>query len=364
MTTGGEQAEKAERAAQAVQSARPKQPERPGLAKRLADEANYAVYAAGWALVKKLPEPFAARMFAAIGDWAWRRRGPRVLRLENNLRRLRPEATPEELSELTRAGMRSYMRYWLESFRMPTWSRERIRDSFAPTHVERLDDNMAAKRGVILALPHMGNWDLAGAWVAVRGYSFTTVAERLKPEKLFDRFVAYREGLGMTVLPLTGGANTLAAMSRTLRAGGLVCLVADRDLSESGVEVDFMGEPARMPGGSAALALSTGAALLPVTLWYDETSVMRGTVHEEIPVPAEGSRKEKIAAMTQALADTWAESMREHPQDWHMLSRFWPADVEPRPGAAGTAATPGSAGAARGDGSGDASADAAEESRA
>ncbi|WP_042404575.1 phosphatidylinositol mannoside acyltransferase [Streptacidiphilus carbonis] len=295
----------------------------------LADHLTYSAYAAGWAAVKRLPESAANGLFQRIADVVWKRRGKGVLRLESNLRRVRPEASDAEIAELGRAGMRSYLRYWCESFRMPVWSRERIAASFEPEFIERLDEAMASGRGAVLALPHMGNWDLAGAWVVVRGYPFSTVAERLRPEKLFDRFVAYREGLGMEVLPLTGGANTLATLAKRLRAGGLVCLVGDRDLSASGVDVTFMGEAARMPAGPAVLAAQTGAALLPVTLWYDGTPVMKGRVHEEVPVPEAGSKREKAAAMTQTLADVWSEGVREHPQDWHMLQRFWLADLDP-----------------------------------
>ncbi|TDU02769.1 KDO2-lipid IV(A) lauroyltransferase [Streptomyces sp. 846.5] len=295
----------------------------------LGDQLTYGAYAAGWGAVKRLPESVANGLFRRIADLAWKRRGKGVLRLESNLRRVRPEASEAEIAELGRAGMRTYLRYWCESFRMPVWSRERIAASFEPEFIERLDDAMASGRGAVLALPHMGNWDLAGAWVVVRGYPFSTVAERLKPEKLFDRFVAYREGLGMEVLPLTGGANTLATLAKRLRAGGLVCLVGDRDLSASGVDVSFMGEAARMPAGPAVLAAQTGAALLPVTLWYDGTPVMKGRVHEEVPVPETGGKREKAAAMTQALADVWSEGVREHPQDWHMLQRFWLADLDP-----------------------------------
>jgi KDO2-lipid IV(A) lauroyltransferase len=293
---------------------------------------TYLAYASGWGLVKRLPEPAADALFRRIADLAWKRQGKSVLRLESNLRRVRPDLDEAGIRELSREGMRSYLRYWGESFRMPVWSEQRIRDSFTPDHVDRLDDTLAAGRGVILALPHMGNWDLAGAWVVLRGYPFTTVAERLKPEKLFDAFVAYREGLGMEVLPLTGGAHTMATLAKRLRAGKLVCLVGDRDLSASGIEVDFLGERTRMPAGPAALAQQTGAALLPVTLWYDETKTMRGCVHEEVLVPQQGTRREKTVAMTQAMADVWAEGVREHAKDWHMLQRFWLADLEPRPG--------------------------------
>jgi lauroyl/myristoyl acyltransferase len=297
-------------------------------------QLNDAAYAAGWALVKRLPEPVAVRLFDSIADLVWRRGGKSVLRLESNLRRVRPEASDAEIAELTRAGMRSYMRYWCESFRMSTWGRERIAAAFEPERVDRLDEVLASGRGAVLALPHMGNWDLAGAWVVVTRVPFTTVAERLKPEKLFDRFVAYREGLGMEVLPLTGGSGTLGTLAQRLRAGGLVCLVGDRDLSASGVEVEFLGETTRMPAGPAALAVQTGAALLPVTLWYDGTPVMKGRVHEEVVQPGTGSKRERVAAMTQAMARVWGDGVAEHPQDWHMLQRFWLADLDPRPAAA------------------------------
>lgn len=130
----------------------------------------------------------------------------------------------------------------------------------------------------------------------------------------------------MEVLPHTGGA-AFGAMARRLRAGGLVCLVADRDLTATGVEVDFFGERARMPSGPALLAQRTGAPLLSATLWYDGP-VMRGRVHPPVDVPESGTRAERTASMTQALADVFAAGIAEHPQDWHMLQRLWLADLE------------------------------------
>ncbi|WP_018549040.1 phosphatidylinositol mannoside acyltransferase [Streptomyces sp. LaPpAH-108] len=294
-------------------------------AERLTD----ALYGFGWGAVKKLPEPVAARLGVTIADVAWKRRGKGVRRLESNYARVVPDASPERLAELSRAGMRSYLRYWMESFRLPAWSPERVRTGFAPKGAHYLADGLAAGKGVILALPHLANWDLAGAWVTTElNTPFTTVAERLKPETLYDRFVAYREGLGMEVLPHSG-ASAFGTLARRLRDGGLVCLVADRDLSASGVEVDFFGERARMPAGPALLAQQTGALLLPVTLWYDDSPVMQGEVHPAIEVPQAGTRAEKTAAMTQALADAFASGIAEHPEDWHMLQRLWLADLDP-----------------------------------
>ncbi|WP_030907274.1 phosphatidylinositol mannoside acyltransferase [Streptomyces sp. NRRL F-5126] len=294
-----------------------------------ADRATDALYGLGWSTVKKLPEPVAKALGRNIADIAWKRRGKGVLRLEANLARVVPDAGPERLAELSRAGMRSYLRYWMESFRLPTWSKERVVDGFTPDGLRHLDEAFAADRGVIMALPHLANWDLAGAWVAqALGRNFTTVAERLKPETLYDRFVAYRESLGMEVLPHAGGA-AFGTLARRLRGGGMVCLVADRDLSSSGVGVDFFGERATMPAGPALLAQHTGAALLPVTLWYDDSPVMRGRVHAPIEAPESGTREEKTSVMTQALADAFAGGIAEHPEDWHMLQRLWLADLDP-----------------------------------
>ncbi|MFF7951057.1 phosphatidylinositol mannoside acyltransferase [Streptomyces griseorubiginosus] len=290
-----------------------------------------SLYGLGWGVVKKLPEPVAVRLGRSIADLAWKQRGKGVLRLESNYARVVPDASPERLAELSRAGMRSYLRYWMESFRLPAWSKDRIRAGFDPKGLHHLTDGLAAGKGVILALPHMANWDLAGAWVTTKLETpFTTVAERLKPETLYDRFVAYREGLGMEVLPHSGG-TAFGTLARRLRDGGLVCLVAERDLSSSGVEVQFFGEATRIPAGPALLAQQTGALLLPVTLWYDDSPVMQGRVHPPVEVPESGTRAEKTSVMAQALADAFATGIADHPEDWHMLQRLWLKDLEPRP---------------------------------
>jgi KDO2-lipid IV(A) lauroyltransferase len=174
----------------------------------------------------------------------------------------------------------------------------------------------------------MGNWDHAGAWIIARGApGFTTVAERLEPESLARRFFAFREGLGFEVLPATGGVARFGILAQRLRAGGLVCLPTDRDVTGNGIEVDFFGEKALMMGGPAALAIQTGAALMPATIWFDGPG-WGAHIHEEIPVPQEGTRSEKTLAMTQALAKVFEEGIRAHPEDWHMLQRVFVADLD------------------------------------
>ncbi len=197
-------------------------------------------------------------------------------------------------------------------------------------HSRALFEYPAAGRGVILALPHMGNYDVAGAWLIATGAgSVTVVAERLKPESVYDRFVAFREGLGVEVLPASGGmSSAFGILAERLRAGKTVGLVCDRDVTGRGMEVEFFGEKARMMGGAAALAVQTGAALVPVILWF-EGDDWGAHIHEAIPVPAEGDGEQKAAAMMQEVARLFEAGIRAHPQDWHMLQRVFAADLDP-----------------------------------
>jgi phosphatidylinositol dimannoside acyltransferase len=300
----------------------------PGLKDRLAD----AGYGLGWSVVCRLPESRAQRAFRFFADLAWRRQGPSVQVLEGNLRRvIGSEAPGGQLRGLSRQVLCSYARYWLEVFRLPVMPAGRLLEGMHVTgHLRTIFDHPAAGRGVILALPHMGNYDLAGAWLIAKGAgSVTVVAERLKPESVYDRFVAFREGLGMQVLPASGGAcSAFGILAQRLRAGQIVGLVCDRDVTGRGMEVEFFGEKARMMGGAAALAVQTGAALMPVILWF-EGNQWGAHIHAEIPVPAEGDGEQKAAAMMQEVARLFEAGIRAHPQDWHMLQRVFVADLDP-----------------------------------
>jgi KDO2-lipid IV(A) lauroyltransferase len=284
-------------------------------------------YRLAWWVVRRLPLRLVSALGNLAADIAARRGGRGVQRLRENLARVAPSA---DLDALTRAALRSYARYWIEVFRLPGLSTDQVVGRMRILHDERIRDGYASGRGLILALPHMANWDHAGAWLVASGVPFTTVAERLRPEALFDQFVAFREGLGMHVVPLTGGASSPSDhLRQVLTAGGALCLVADRDLSESGIPVQFFGETATMPAGPALLAVRTGAVLLPVTLWWDDPrpgSPLTAHIHEEVVDPGTGSLTDRVSAMTQALADAFARDIAEHPQDWHMLARLWRAD--------------------------------------
>ncbi|MEZ0114124.1 lauroyl/myristoyl acyltransferase [Catenulispora sp. EB89] len=290
-------------------------------------------YGTAWTIVKLLPERTAYRLFDFIADRLWSRRGAQVRQLEKNLLRVLGKDTPEaQLRAMSRRAMRSALRQYCEQFRIPTWSRERIMDSvdFPPEDIGRLKEALASGRGVIMALGHTGNYDHAGVWlVNFMGEGFTTVAEHLKPESVAEKFLDYRRGLGMEVLPHDGGPSVFGTLARRLRAGKGVALVADRDLSASGAQVTMFGEATRIAAGPAALAVQTGAVLLPVQLWYPSYGRMSIRVRPEIPVPAEGKRPEKVAVMCQQLADNYAAGIAAHPADWHMMQKFFLADLDP-----------------------------------
>ncbi|MBB3666366.1 MULTISPECIES: phosphatidylinositol mannoside acyltransferase [Prauserella salsuginis group] len=289
-----------------------------GLAGRLAD----AGFATGWRVVPKLPKALAGVAFWGVADLAARRGGGGVRQLRANLRRVVPRAGETELDDLTRRAMHSYARYWHEAFRLPSADPAAVLADVDISGTEYLEAALAEGNGAVVALPHTGNWDVAGLWAVQQIGRLTTVAERLEPESLYRRFVEYRESLGFEVIPADGSVSFRLLLQR-LRENRVVCLVGDRDMTNTGTPVTFFGEPARFPAGPARLAASTGAALLPVGSWYtDDGWGLR--IHPRIRV----ANRAEAPAATQALADVFAGDIAAHPTDWHMLQPFWPADRE------------------------------------
>jgi len=278
-------------------------------------------FAAGWRLVRMLPLPVARSLFAAAADRAYRKNGPGTQRLRQNLAQV---VGPEMPDSLVRDGLRSYARYWMEAFRLPSQSKQQLLDGFgiSPEHRAHIENGVTSGTGIILALPHLANWDAAAGWVVSSGWPMVTVAERLKPEGVFRQFVEYRENLGMEVIPLTGGERPpLDALADRLGQSWIVCLLGDRDLSKRGVEVKFFGGTTRMPAGPAILAIRTGAPLYAVDLSFTPTQTY--AVLRPVVPPTEGPLDERVKATTQLLADAYAEGIAEHPQDWHMLQKLW-----------------------------------------
>jgi lauroyl/myristoyl acyltransferase len=284
-----------------------------------------AAYGAGWGLVRSLPEGVASTAFRWGADLAVRRGGSGVRQLRRNLARVVPEASPGELGELVRAGVRSYSRYWKETFRLPSMDVRSIARRIDETAVghDLIDEALQKGKGLVIALPHTGNFDASGIWVAQKYGGFTTVAERLKPESVYERFLAYRQSLGFEVLPLTGGTTSpYRVMVERLRANRIICLVADRDLTRMGIPVKFFGEETRMPAGPARLAASTGATLMVV----DNQFVGDGW-GVRFHSPQQVESRADVPAATQSLADAYAEDIARHPTDWHMLQKLWLADL-------------------------------------
>ena len=279
---------------------------------------SYFGYAIGWWLIKHLPENFAYGLGRVIADYAYKKNGKGVKRLRKNYSRV---LGIEVSDELVKSGMRSYLRYWIDTFRFPNWNKERIISTVTCEGENLLREPIAKGRGVIVALPHAGNWDHAGAYFCSTGIPLTTVAEHLEPEKLFRKFLEYRENIGMEVLDLN--SRSIATLSQRARSGKLIALVADRDLSKNGIEVDLCGHIAKFPAGPALLAVQTGAALLTAYIRYTNSGI-HIIFGSEISVPADGDNQAKVAKMTQEIAKRFERELKIDPVDWHMLQRIWP----------------------------------------
>lgn len=294
------------------------------------DRAVVAAYRAGWAAVRALPERAAYALFHLIAALIVRRDGKGVRRLRANYAKVRPELGSSELDVLVREGMRAYLRYFCEAFRLPAMSQAEVDLKVAVEGDAPVREELAAGRPVLFFLGHMGNWDLAGAWGTRALAPVVTVAERLQPEALFTDFLTFRQSLGMTILPLTGAGDPFARLRAALAGPVLVPLLADRDLTGGGVVVDFCGHPASMAVGPAALAAATGAALFPVSIRHERRGRGWGIVihfHDRVPVPETGSTRAKAQVMTQVCADTLGGAVRAHTADWHMLQRVFTEDL-------------------------------------
>ncbi|WP_327119268.1 phosphatidylinositol mannoside acyltransferase [Nocardia sp. NBC_01730] len=296
----------------------------------IGEQLGAAGYVAGWRLVRALPEQTARRLFDVGGDRFARRAnrefhaGGPPNQLRRNLARVLGVLPADVPDELIRASMRSYARYWREAFRLPAMDHKAI--DYRVDGLPFLDAALDEGRGVVLVLPHSGNWDIAGVWLVQHYGNPTTVAERLKPESLFERFVAYRESLGFEVFPLTGGEQPpFRQLAARLRENKIVCLMGERDLTGRGVPVQFFGERTWMPGGAAKLAVETGAALLPVHAWFEVDAEGRENWGLKVEAPLDVSGG--VAAATQALADRFAANIARHPADWHMLQPLWESDL-------------------------------------
>lgn len=280
---------------------------------------SYLAYLIGWKLISLLPESTAYRLFNKLARRMYQKNGKSVRRLRTNLSIVKADITPLDLELLVIAALESYLRYWCDTFRIHTWSPSRIKSSVSTNNEALLTEPMKAGRGVVVALPHSGNWDHAGAYFCQQGIPLVTVAEVLKPAKLFEKFLHYRERMGFEVLPLNAKAfPTLLEHAEQKR---LIALVADRDLSASGIAVDFFGRESRMPAGPALLALKTGIPLISAHISYNDVGIHID--FQSVEVAQVGTEEERISETVANLARRFEEGIAAHPQDWHMLQRIW-----------------------------------------
>ena len=216
-----------------------------------------------------------------------------------------------------REAFASYARYWMESLRLPTMDPATVDATFTIEGLEHIEVAREAGSGAILALPHVGGWEVGGSWFVRQGFPLSVVVEALKPPELFQWFADLRKSQGMTVIPLTRSAGI--SVVRALRANQIVALVSDRDIGGGGVEVEFFGERTTLPAGPATLASRLGVPLLPTAVYF------KGRGHHAVvrpPVPLEGT----VAEITQVLAGELEDLIRAAPEQWHLFQPNWPSD--------------------------------------
>ena len=279
-------------------------------------------YFLGWTLIRRMPEKSASNLFLWLGSRMLKKNGRSVKRLRSNLARVNPLLQADELQNLIAQGVMSYMRYWRETFRSPDWTRERILSTVTVSNEHLLMDPINSGSPVVVALPHAGNWDHAGSYFCLKGAKLVTVAEVLKPRALFEKFLEYRQAIGMEVLPLDSSA--FGTLLERAQEGKLIALVADRDLSRSGIDVRFFDGTARMPAGPALVAIRTGSPLVTAFVSYTPSGIHIQL--DAIEIPTVGDEDAKVKIVVQRCADNFAVGILKNPEDWHMMQRIWVDD--------------------------------------
>jgi KDO2-lipid IV(A) lauroyltransferase len=288
--------------------------------------AAYLAYRTGAELARIVPEPMAQPAARVLGQTLSLAMPSRRRQVERNLRR----ATAGQLDGLAlrkavAETFGSYGRYWLELFRLPDEAKGQLEIDIVG--FEHVTDGLGQEHGVILALPHVGGWDFAGAWLAAQGIPITVVAEPVEPPELFEWFAGVRKALGMTVVQL--GPEAGRAVLQALRRNEVVCLLCDRDLVGDGIEVDFFGERTTLPAGPATLSLRTGAPLLPTAVYFEAGGGHHAVVMPPVAVQREGRLRDDATRVTQDLAHRFEELIRAAPEQWHLLQPNWPSDQAP-----------------------------------
>jgi len=232
---------------------------------------------------------------------------------------------PAEQRRWLRRAYGSYARYWIEGARLGSMAPQAIEARMSmPSGWQPFVDAMASGKGLVLALPHVGSWEWGGAWLALKGYPMTSVAERMDSGELFAWFVAQRERMGLCIVPL--GPQAGPALLHALRQGGLVGLLCDRDIAGGGVDVEFFGERTTLPGGPATLALRTGATLMAGAVYSGPGDSHTGVLLPPIDTSRQAGMRADVARVTQAVAHDLESLIRRAPEQWHLFQPNWPSD--------------------------------------
>ncbi len=292
-------------------------------------QVTYFLYRSLGTAMRALPGPVAAVAAGSVGlAMTAARHDARAMYARHLRRVLGPDLSDAEVREWTRMAFREYARYWMEGARLPGVAPATIQSRmFVESGWDHVVQHMAAGKGVIMALPHVGTWEWGGAWLALQGYPMTAVAEPLEPPALSEWMVAERQAMGLNIVPLGPGASS--ALLRTLRAGGLVGLLCDRDLLGNGVEVEFFGERTTLPGGPATLALRTGAALLPTAVYSGPGRNHTAVIMAPLSTERTKSLRDDVARVTQDMAHALEGLIRRAPHQWYLFQPNWPSDTAP-----------------------------------
>lgn len=274
-----------------------------------------------------MPSRLAFRLFDKVAQIVWRREVNSIKQLEMNLSRvLDCDLDDTRIRALSLQATRSYMRYYCETFMLPRWSDEQLLDRVRAENSEVVTEALKSG-GAVLTLPHLANWDWAGAWAARHFGSLCTVAERLRPEGVFQRFLEARQSRGITLMPLTGEGGTYEFLREHIVQGRLVALLGDRDVAKSGMGNQFFGHRASLPIGAALLALDTGRPLFTCAPWYDGDNLVitfdTEIVFDRSPVQGR-DRLRRAQEVTKQVAENFERHIRSHPENWHQLQPIWP----------------------------------------
>lgn len=291
------------------------------------DRLVYFSFATAAVIFGALPEPVVRRLGILAGMYASRRSGSKRGLLSSHMRRvLGPDASESDVQNAVDGMYRSYGRYWAETFWFRPRRRQTIINSVDRIHFEPVHDAQAAGRGIVFAVPHVGNWEIAGVIARDLGLNLMAVAEDLPNPLITEWFLDVRNDFGIDIV-LTSDPARRSKMIRRLKSGGALALLSDRDVTGKGVTVEFFGEETTVPAGPVALAELTNSVVLPVAAYFKDGEGYRIEVGDPIEIPDDGTRSERIALGSQRVADALEAQIRKHPSQWHLFQPNWPSDL-------------------------------------